>query len=100
MANVRVSCNKIAAVGKPSRADWSTQSQRFHAKKRGATLNNQLLLSHELPEGHEMVQVKSIHTNHNDGKVYGITNGRKVVRDGYAYSLTAHGRTPGRWLYV
>ncbi len=100
MSNLRLSCQNTVAQGKPPKADWSTQSLRFHARKRGATLNNQMIISHEIAKGYDMRKVKSIHTNHDDGKVYGLCKGRRVVRNGWAYSMTARGHTPGRWFYV
>lgn len=98
--NVRLSCQKIVACGAGSSKDWSNQTKRIHARKRGASKNNQLLLSASHPKGYEMVKVVGIHTDTTNGKVYGRVDNKCVRLEGYAYSMTAHGHTPGRWVYA
>lgn len=112
---IRLSCTRTVAVGKKN-ADWSKQSTRFispitgEAKKvRRKCLRNQVLMSDfDVKAGITINLVEKIRVpiERKDGtmgeaeKMVGYVDGRRVIRDGYAYSHVTNGVTPGRWRYA
>lgn len=112
---IRLSCNRTVAVGKKN-ADWSKQSTRFispitgEAKKvRRKCLRKQVLITDlDVMTGVtiNLIEKVRVPVQRKDGsmgeveKMMGYHNGRRVIRDGYAYSHVNNGQTPGRWKYA
>lgn len=119
---MRKSTDKIHAVGKAPKADWTQQSARLFKvnkgqgdevkKTRRRCFRNQVVISEHLAAGIkqqctirecEKIRVPITRKNGEPGEkeaYVGYYEGRMVQRDGYAYGLTKNGKTPGRWYYV
>lgn len=112
---IHVSCNRTVAVGKAS-SDWTSQSSRFYSPTTGALkpirrkcLKNQLLIDgltmdesatiNKVEKIRVPIQLKNGVMGEKE-QMIGYYKGRRVQRDGYAYSHVKGGRTPGRWHYA
>lgn len=117
MANslgVRVSCNRISAVGHRN-TDWTQQSKRHTNLTTGKAkpirrkcLRNQVVVNgfdvdseatiNKVEQVRVPVQLKNGSMGEKEQSI-GYYNGRRVYRDGYAYGFVKDGHTPGRWYY-
>ena len=112
---IRTSSNRIRAVGKRS-PDWAQQSTRFISPKTGEAkpvrrkcLRNQVLvdgLSYDDAATINKIETVLVPVQLKNGSMgekqqaIGYYQGRRVVRDGYAYGFVKDGKTPGRWHYA
>lgn len=84
-----------AAIRKP---DWS--KRKYSTKPFRGWKVNQLILSSQFATGHQFGKITGIHTNTSNGIVYGTYMDKKVIRNGYTYSMTKNGTTPGIWIFA
>lgn len=115
-SNIRLNCNRIKDVGRPT-IDWSNQTKRFDRIRKGSTLRNQFITDPSLENFHCFTEVSGIRTfnrtikdkngTHVISEVIGnatvVLKGTKVTmkvkKSGFAYSLVQNGVTPGRWVF-
>jgi hypothetical protein len=101
---MRNSNMKITGCGNPRSLDWSRQSveTRANKKPRRKCFKEQVYMGQLIPVHGVTVNKVEMITLRKDGKpvgqqAVGYMGKQKVVRDGYGYSFTKHGRTPGLW---
>lgn len=120
MSYVRTSLGgRIKGVGAPPKSDWTQQSARFFKltrdgvltdepkKRRRKCFKGQLVFDREtgMPTtGCTINRAETVRISTPTGaerEAYeGLYKGKRVRRDGYAYSMVKDGRTPGKWYYV
>lgn len=114
-SSIRSSANRIKAVGRRN-GDWTQQSSRFfnpvtgEAKQvRRKCIRKQVLVdgltvdTEAVINRVEKVRVPITLKNGSMGEkeiMVGYYNGRRVVRNGYAYGFVKNGVTPGRWNFI
>lgn len=94
----RLSSNKISASGKGNKGRQGNWEWKPQTATRLKNSKKQLVLDPTHPKGYQLITIHKMYRG-KDGKIYGhLASGDKMVRVGWAYSLTRNNHTPGRWV--
>lgn len=113
----QVGSNRTVGVGSGrGKGDWTVQTSRFYNPVTGKAkpFRRKCLKNEVVVDGLTIYHQATINriekirvpVERKDGTIgereqmIGYHNGKRVMRDGYAYAFVNGGRTPGRWYYV